>query len=48
VQERSLTEIAGFQEMVDVCGLRDLGFTSRSWTYDNKVAGGTFYRVRID
>jgi hypothetical protein len=30
VQERSLAQIAGFQEMVDVCGLRDLGYEGRS------------------
>jgi hypothetical protein len=40
--------MAGFREMVDVCGLRDLGFEGRSWTFEKKVAGGTFCRVRLD
>jgi endonuclease/exonuclease/phosphatase family metal-dependent hydrolase len=48
VQERSLAQIAGFREMVDVCGLRDLGFTGRSWTYEKKVTGGSYCRVRLD
>ena len=44
VQERSYTQIAGFREMVDVCGLYDLGYEGRSWTYEKKVAGGSFCR----
>jgi hypothetical protein len=48
VQERNLAQIAGFWEMVDVCGLRDLGFEGRRWTYEKKVAGGSFCRVRLD
>jgi exonuclease III len=31
VQERSLAQIKGFREMVDVCGLRDLGFQGDRW-----------------
>jgi hypothetical protein len=34
VQERSHAQIDGFREMVDVCGLYDLGFEGRSWTLD--------------
>jgi len=34
--------------MVDVCGLYDLGYEGRSWTYEKKVAGGSFCRVRLD
>ena len=30
VQERSRAQIEGFREMVDVCGLNDLGFEGRS------------------
>ena len=39
VQERSHAQIAGFREMVDVCGLYDLGFEGRKWTFEKKVAG---------
>ena len=45
VQERSHAQIEGFREMVDVCGLYDLGYTGRSWTFKKKVAGGEFCRV---
>ena len=34
--------------MVDVCGLVDLGFEGRRWTYEKKVAGGSYCRVRLD
>jgi hypothetical protein len=48
VQERSLAQIADFREMVDVCGLRDLGYEGRSWNFEKRVAGGSFFRVRLD
>jgi hypothetical protein len=48
VQERSRSQIVGFQEMVDVYGLVDLGFEDRRWTYEKKVAGGSYCRVRLD
>ena len=48
IQERSRARIEGFREMVDVCGLSDLGFEGRSWTFENKVAGGSYCRVRLD
>jgi hypothetical protein len=34
--------------MVDVCGLYDLGFEGRSWTFEKRVVGGSFCRVRLD
>lgn len=34
--------------MVDVCGLVDLGFEDRRWTYEKKVAGGSYCRVQLD
>jgi hypothetical protein len=34
--------------MVDVCGLRDLGCEGWRWTFEKKVAGGSFCRVRLD
>jgi hypothetical protein len=48
VAERSMAQIGGFREMADVCELADLGFEGRSWTFEKKVAGGTFCRVRLD
>jgi len=42
VQERSLAQIAGFREMVDVCGLYDLGYEGKDWTFEKKVSGGSF------
>ena len=37
-----------FHEMVDVCGLYDLGFEGRSWTFEKKVAGGSYIYVCMD
>ena len=48
VQERSHAQIAGFREMVDVCGLYDLGFEGRNWTFEKKVAEGSYSLVRLD
>jgi hypothetical protein len=48
VQERSLAQIEGFREAVDVCGLSDLGYEGRRWTYEKKVSGGSYCRVRLD
>ena len=31
-----------------MCGLYDLGFVGRKWTFEKKVAGGSFCRVRLD
>jgi hypothetical protein len=47
-QERSLAQIEGFREAVDVCGLSDLGYEGRRWTYEKKVAGGSYCGVRLD
>ena len=47
-QERSLAQIASFRDIVDVCGLQDLGYQGTSWTYEMKVAGGSYCRVRLD
>lgn len=48
VQERSHAQIAGFREMVGVCGLHDLGYEGRSWTFEKKVSGGSYCKVRLD
>ena len=38
----------GYWAMVDVCGLSDLGYVRRSWTFEKRVAGGSYCRVRLD
>ena len=48
VQERRFSQMAGFREMVDVCGFCDLGFEGRNWTFQKRVTGGSFCRVRLD
>ena len=48
VNERSYSQMAGFREAVDVCGLCDLGFVGVPWTFEKKVTGGSFSRTRLD
>jgi hypothetical protein len=48
VAARSLAQIEGFRGMADVCELADLGFEGRGWTFEKKVVGGSFCRVRLD
>jgi hypothetical protein len=48
VADRSHAQIAGFREAVDVCELADLGYEGNSWTYEKRVAGGGFCKVRLD
>ncbi|WVZ64412.1 hypothetical protein U9M48_013925 [Paspalum notatum var. saurae] len=38
----------GFREAVDVCQLCDIGYSGLDWTFEKKVAGGYFVRVRLD
>jgi endonuclease/exonuclease/phosphatase family metal-dependent hydrolase len=44
----SYIQMAGFREMVDVCGLCDLGYRGVAWTFEKKVSGGSFCRTRLD
>ncbi|XP_073367662.1 uncharacterized protein [Aegilops tauschii subsp. strangulata] len=37
----------GFRDALDVCGLLDLGHKGRWWTFEKRVAGGTYTRVRL-
>jgi exonuclease III len=48
VQERIHAQIAGFRDAVDVCGLHDLGYEGTRWTFEKKVTGGSYCRVRLD
>jgi len=38
----------GFRNVVDVCQLCDIGYMGLDWTFEKKVAGGHFVRVRLD
>lgn len=45
---RSQSQIQGFRDAVDVCGLADLGFSGTRWTFEKKMTGVTYTRVRLD
>ena len=46
--ERDSAQIDAFREAVDICGLADLGYRGLDWTWEKKVSGGHFCRVRLD
>ena len=46
--EHDSAQIEAFREAVDVCGLADLGYRGLDWTWEKKVAGGHYCRVRLD
>jgi hypothetical protein len=48
VNERSNAQIQAFRDTVDVCELMDLGYTGTAWTFEKKVSGGIYCRVRLD
>ena len=48
VGQRSNAQIQAFRDAVDVCMLLDIGYTGIPWTFEKKVTGGTFTRVRLD
>jgi hypothetical protein len=48
VNERSNAQIQAFRDTVDICELMDLGYMGTSWTFEKKVAGGSYCRVRLD
>lgn len=45
---RDSAQIAGFREAVDICGLSDLGYNGLDWTFEKRVVGGHYCRVRLD
>ena len=45
---RDSAQIEAFREAVDVCGLANLGYRGLDWTWEKKVAGGHYCRVRLD
>ena len=40
--------MAGFRDALDVCTLEDLGYQGRPWTFEKKMSGGAYCRVRLD
>lgn len=42
VGSRSQAQMDAFRDALDTCGLTDIGYTGRSWTWEKKVAGGTY------
>ena len=45
--DRDMGQIQAFRD-VDTCGLTDLGFVGLDWTFERKVQGGQYCRVRLD
>jgi hypothetical protein len=39
VGHRTLTQMQGFRETVDICNLMDLGYKGHFWTWEKKVTG---------
>lgn len=48
IGERSNAQIQGFRDIIDTCMLLDIGFTGQFWTYEKRVRGGSYPRVRLD
>jgi hypothetical protein len=48
VCDRDESQMRGFREAVDVCGLCDIGYIGLDWTFEKKVAGGHYCRIRLD
>jgi hypothetical protein len=46
--ERDVSQMSGFREVVDLYGLDDLGDIEVNWTYEKRVSGGQFCRVCLD
>jgi endonuclease/exonuclease/phosphatase family metal-dependent hydrolase len=48
VNKRSYSQMVRFRDMIDVCGLCDIGYRGVAWTFEKKVADGSFCRTRLD
>ena len=44
----AMLKLQAFCEVVDVCGLYGHGYEGRKWTFEKKIPGGSFCRVRLD
>lgn len=45
---RPTNQMASFRELLQQCGLHDIGFSGVPFTYDNKRKGGANVKVRLD
>ena len=48
VHERDSAQMEAFREATDLCALADLGYRGLDWTWEKKVPGGHYCRVRLD
>ena len=48
VNLRGQGQMDGFRDALDICCLLDLGHKGRWWTFEKRVAGGSYTRVRLD
>ena len=48
VHERDSAQMEAFREATDLCALADLGYKGLDWTWEKKVSGGHYCRVRLD
>jgi hypothetical protein len=48
VGNRDEAHMHAFRQAIDVCNLADLGYVGLDWTFEKKVRGGTYTRVRLD
>ncbi|XP_073362264.1 uncharacterized protein [Aegilops tauschii subsp. strangulata] len=48
VANRSQAQMDLFRDALDTCGLTNIGYTGTNWTFEKKVSGGTYTRVRLD
>ena len=48
VGNRSQAQMDSVRAALATCGLTDIGYQGRNWTFEKKVAGGTHTRVRLD
>lgn len=46
--ERPWAQIREFREVLDICALADIGYVGLDWTYERKVQGDQYTRVRLD
>jgi hypothetical protein len=47
VGDRDDAQMHAFRQAVDVCNLADIGYIGLDWTFEKKVRGGTYTRVRL-
>ncbi|XP_073357859.1 uncharacterized protein [Aegilops tauschii subsp. strangulata] len=48
VGNRNQAQMDLFRDALDTCGLSNIGYSRKSWTFEKRVTGGTYTRVRLD